>query len=69
MKLYKVTAQSNRDDTPVSEIVWVGSQADAAKARKSFIEQGFKRAKLDTEEVDVPTNKEGLLNFLNSLEN
>lgn len=61
MKLYCVKAVAGCD----VEMRWVGSQADAGKTRKEFVEMGFKRADLETEEVDVPTNKEGLLAFLN----
>lgn len=65
MKLYRITATTEAEN----KTVWVGSQSDAGKARKSLIEDGFKRAELVTEEIDVPTNKEGLLAFLNGLEN
>lgn len=64
MKLYRISATQ---DAEVKEVVWVGSQSDAAKARKELIEDGFKRAELLTEDIDVPTNKEGLLDFLNGL--
>ena len=64
MKLYRVSANAD-----VQKVVWVGTQSDAAKTRKEFVADGFKRAELSTEEVDVPTNKEGLLEFLNKLEN
>ena len=63
MKLYRVSANAD-----VQKIVWVGTQSDAAKARKEFVADGFKRAELSTEEVDVPTNKEGLIAFLNGME-
>ena len=63
MKLYRVSANSD-----VQKAVWVGTQSDAAKARKEFLADGFKRAELSTEEVDVPTNKEGLIAFLNGME-
>jgi hypothetical protein len=67
MKLYRIQAVSAEGaDCPAT---WVGSQSDAGKARKAFVEDGFKRAEITTEDVDVPTNKEGLINFLNSLEN
>jgi hypothetical protein len=58
MKLYKVTARNEKTN-------WVGSQADAAKARKTFTDAGYKRAEIDTDEHDIPTNKEGLLGWLN----
>lgn len=44
---------------------WVGTQADAAATRKTFMEEGAKRAELETKEIDVPTDKAGLLEFLN----
>lgn len=61
MRLYKITAVSGADN----KTLWVGSQGDAGKTRKGLVESGFKRAEITTEEVDVPTNKEGLLGFLN----
>lgn len=63
MKLYKITGASDKQRS-----IWVGTQSDAAKARKELIAEGFKRAELITEEVDVPTNKEGMLGFLNGME-
>ena len=62
MKLYRISGNSDKQ-----RVIWVGSQSDAAKARKELIEDGFKRAELLTEDIDVPTNKEGLLDFLNGL--
>jgi hypothetical protein len=67
MKLYRITVDSERnaDFRPI----WVGTQSDAGKTRKELVADGFKRAEITTDEVDVPTNKEGLLAFLNGLEN
>lgn len=64
MKLYRVIAASGGN----YKSKWVGSQADAGKARKEFVEDGFKRADLTTEEHEFATNKEGLINFLNGLD-
>lgn len=64
MKLYRVIATAGGD----CKSKWVGSQADAGKARKEFVEDGFKRADLTTEEHEFATNKEGLINFLNGLD-
>ena len=67
MKLYKTTVK--RDEEFI-RATWQGTQADARKIRIEF-EQPFKeikplkRPKVLVEEVDVPTNKEGLLAFLN----
>ena len=62
MKLYRITATQ---DGEVKEVIWTGSQTESAKTRKELNAKGFKRAEIDTEEVDVPTNKDGLLTFLN----
>lgn len=67
MKLYKTTALRTVSESDVDNGVrWSGSQADAATDRKTFVSSGFKRAEVDTVEVDVPTDKKGLLAFLNS---
>lgn len=59
MKLYQiVTGDKN-------QTVWVGSQTEAAKARKSLVELGLKRSMLVTTEHDVPTSKDKLLVWLN----
>ena len=60
MKLYRVIGNSDKQ-----KVIWVGSQSDAAKARKELMAQGFKRAELLTEDVDIPTDKVGLLKWLN----
>lgn len=57
MKLYLITGDYF--------IRWVASQSDAATARKDAIAEGEKRKDLNTYTVEVPTNKEGLLEFLN----
>ena len=66
MKLYRIVAASEKGADIITR--WVGTQSDAAKTRKELVADGFKRAELSTEEVDVPTNKEGLIAFLNGLE-
>lgn len=62
MKLYRTTVtDAGPEDVAVR---WAGSQAEAASQRKA-LNQNFKRDKINTEEVDVPTDKKGLLEFLN----
>ena len=69
MKLYKITAPA-ADDT--NKIAFTGSQADARKARIE-LEAPFKslkpkdRPEVTVEEIDVPTDKKGLIDFLNDL--
>lgn len=70
MKLYRITAlNTSHGQTPDSELHWVASKAEAASKRKELVASGFKRAEINTEEIDVPTDKKGLLGFLNSLGN
>lgn len=73
MKLYKVISpEYTWADGIVSKgaVEWCGTQADARKARIEF-EQPFKeikpakRPRVEVEEVDVPTDKQGLLAWLN----
>jgi len=76
MNLYKVTSPEHNFGTEAEPDInkaiteWHGTQADARKARIAF-EQPFKdikpakRPRVEVEEVDVPTNKAGLLVWLN----
>ena len=63
MKLYAIHTEQGADGEPTT--VWTGSQSEAATARKNLLAQGSKRAELRTYLVDVPTDKVGLLQFLN----
>lgn len=47
---------------------FAGSQADASKARQTLVDKfNVKKSLVTIEEVDVPTNKAGLLDYLNTL--
>lgn len=59
MKLYRTKAKDE------SAGYWAGSQTEAAGQRKALNQAGHKRDTITTEEVDVPTSKTGLLEFLN----
>lgn len=61
MRFYLIHAKNS----DAEKSVFVVSQADAASTRKGLVDEGFKRADIATVEVDVPTDKAGLLNFLN----
>lgn len=63
MNLYKVVAKK-KDEPAV--IKWVGSQSEASSTRRELVEAGFKRVEIETETVSVPTDKLGLIGFLNS---
>ena len=74
MKLYKITRPIHEiDDEDVDgDVRFAGSQADARKTRIDF-EAPFKslkpkdRPEVTVEEIDVPTDKKGLIEFLNGL--
>ena len=63
MRLYRVTGPL----AGVATARFVGTQGEAAARRKALVEAGARRAELTTEEVEVPTDKKGLIEFLNSL--
>lgn len=63
MRLYKTTFIDDEKGEGVTCATWSGTQTDAGKDRKSMKQQGMRN--VATEEVDVPTDKQGLLAFLN----
>lgn len=75
MKLYKIHRPIHElsDSISLDAVTeFAGSQADARKTRMS-LEEPFKslkpkaRPEVTVTEVDVPTNKKGLIEFLNEL--
>ena len=62
MQLYKTTALF--EDRP-AKTSWSGSMAAASGDRASFVADGAKRKDVKTEDINIPTDKSGLLNFLN----
>lgn len=72
MRLYKITASvdhptSADGDARLKVTKYVGSQAEAAATRKELLDQGATRKGTETFEVDVPTDKAGLMAFLNEM--
>jgi len=61
MKLYRIEADTER----LTEVKWAGSLSGAAAVRKEFMAKGAKRADLETKELDVPTSKDALIQWLN----
>jgi hypothetical protein len=55
MRLYRTTIVDNGEE----KVSWQGTQADARAARKGDFEN------VETDEVDVPTSKPELLDWLN----
>ena len=74
MKLYKITRPIHEfNDEDVDGVVqFAGSQADARKVRIEM-ETPFKhlkpkdRPEVTVEEIEVPTDKKGLIEYLNEL--
>ena len=67
MRLYKITAKpaANNDDGVEPMTRWVGSKAEGVAARKDMALAGFSRKEINEAETEVPTDKLGLLAFLN----
>lgn len=66
MKLYLITSKTKVDVGDTLEASeFVGSQAEAATVRARMNKDGIPRKDITTTAVDVPTDKEGLLRFLN----
>lgn len=62
MRLYKFTAD---DEHSPGRVQWGGSKAEGVAFRKEMAEKGYKRNQMAETEVDVPTDKAGLLKWLN----
>lgn len=70
MKLYRtnyiddVLNEDKKDTTEMLMSHWSGTQADAALRRKNMKTDGMRQ--IETIDVDFPTDKAGLLNWLNN---
>ncbi len=65
MQLYLVQAIVRTENSAEMKHRWEGTKADAATRRKSFYDEGANRKDIQIDQIDVPTDKAGLLNFLN----
>jgi hypothetical protein len=65
MNLYLVHGQVFTDNSqrPITE--WCGSQAEANAIKKKFLGGGVDKKSIKIEPIDVPTDKAGLIAFLN----
>ena len=67
MRLYRtsfvVTVTVDEAEVNQTHCNWQGSMADAATARREAKSEGYQD--VQTEEIDVPTQKQNLLEFLN----
>lgn len=70
MRLYKIVSPGHAESGVPARTSWAGSQVDARRSRMC-LEEPLKsiparnRPKVEVTEIDVPTDKQGLLGFLN----
>lgn len=64
MRLYKTVAMSSDLTDRDRRVEWGGTQAEATASRKKFAAEGFTRKEIETHEIEVPTDKAGLLGWL-----
>lgn len=67
MRLYKVHATPATPGPEVKRVVkWGGSMAEARAAKKEIVaKHGVKASSVSMDETEVPTNKAGLIAWLN----
>lgn len=61
MRIYKTTGKNSTDRA----VAWSSSKDDAATDRRAMTDAGFKRAEIDTKEIDFIPTKVGTLEMLN----
>lgn len=67
MRLYEIFAiELDENDKPVERVFWVGTRAEVSAKRKELNLAGIARKHITDREVDVPTDKAGLIAFLNA---
>jgi len=70
MKLYFVAWKMYDSEQSNFDSQWVGSQAEAASLRKNVRQKhGYIPKSVGTKTINVPTDKRGLLKFLNEPSN
>lgn len=70
MRLYKITTlDTSKAGDRKPETHWAGSKADGVVVRKKLANEGWVRKEITEVEVDVPTDKIGLLAYLNGMTN
>lgn len=66
MKLYRIAAvNTSKGEQPDLETHWVGSKAEGVLKRKQLAAEGWTRKEISEVEVEIPTDKKGLLEWLN----
>ena len=66
MKAYKLTGLSSDNSRKVQQIVT--AKADIAKAKSRLnVVYGVKKAEIQVDEIEIPTTKHELVDFINTL--
>lgn len=65
MRLYQTSYLEDQRNATVQRGAFDGTQADASKQRVALKKDGMRN--IETREVDVPTDKAGLMAYLNEL--
>ena len=65
MRLYLTSYLEDQKDDTIQRGAYDGTQADASKQRVALKKDGMRN--IETKEVDVPTDKAGLMAYLNEL--
>lgn len=64
MKLYRVSSEVAIDNGKKA-LKWVGTQADVVATKKEWMAAGMKRKEISTEDIEIPTKKDELVEWLN----
>jgi len=68
VRAYRIGATVTEDEERLAIVRFGGSMKEATDARQSLVDAyGVKKSSVSIDEVDVPTDKPGLLRFLNEL--
>lgn len=65
MRLYLTSYLDDQKNDTIQQGVFDGTQSDASKRRGALKKDGMRN--VETKEVDVPTDKAGLMGYLNKL--
>lgn len=70
MRLYKITASYTKTDADKGDVTtftqFVGTKSEGVMVRKDLMTDGARRKDIEEAEVDVPTDKTGLIAWLNA---
>lgn len=65
MRLYLTSYLDDQKNDTVLQGVYHGTQSDASRSRVALKKDGMRN--IETKDIDVPTDKAGLMGYLNQL--